>query len=93
MKRNHTAGVQANTVKPQYNDMSREPAEKLYRYIEVSYIETPDITILLQNNPKYRYIGVKGVNETETQRSRRIKWIKRHRKKLSTETSEVTRLL
>ena len=32
------------------------------------YIETTGITILLQNKQKYRYIGVKGVKETETKR-------------------------
>ena len=52
-------------VEPRYNDMSRGQ----YNYIVISryrYIETPDITKLLQNNQKYRYIGVKEVIETET---------------------------
>ena len=49
------------TVEPRYNDMSREQLNYIFtaRY---RYMETPDITILLQSNQKYRYIKVKGIN-------------------------------
>ena len=52
-------------MEPRYNDMPRAQ----WNYIVISwycYIETPDITLLLQNNQKYRYIRVKGVKETES---------------------------